>query len=427
MTGFKKNKMLLEEKQFLNLYLPNIKNEDWQYTNLKKQLGNIVALQPFNSNHDKQLVKGLFKKHKELLNKKNILFFVDGKFEESLSSAPNGLIIKKLSSQNNNVNSLYLNKKGDGFSVGNSDSYLGFDDFIKKNKLVELNALLTDSPYVLRFDKNFKSTSSIQIIYAQSNPSQLFNQVRTLFFLEKNVNINIHEEVINLGENESGLNLVSEIICSAGSSLNMYSTQNDSTNSCLIRSFFFLQKKKSVVNFHTLSLDGKLIRNNILSNLTEENCDCSVLGTSFLNTPCHLDNFVKISHLEKNCTSNQLFKSVYGGKSSGVFCGKIFVAKKAQKTQAFQQNKNLMISKLASVNTKPQLEIFADDVVCSHGCTIGDIDKNALFYLRSRGLSKERALKLLIIAFLNDMLSNIKNKALKEYFITLFLQKQPHA
>ncbi len=137
----------------------------------------------------------------------------------------------------------------------------------------------------------------------------------------------------------------------------------------------------------------------------------------------HLDNFITISHLAENCKSNQFFKSVYTEASSGVFCGKIYVERGAQKTEAFQQNNNLMISKKASVNTKPQLEIFADDVVCSHGCTIGAIDEVALFYLRSRGIPKKEAVNLLIIAFLSELILRIENKLIRNELSALFLKQ----
>ena len=128
----------------------------------------------------------------------------------------------------------------------------------------------------------------------------------------------------------------------------------------------------------------------------------------------------------ENCKSNQLFKSVYDGNSSGSFCGKIFVEKGAQQTEAFQQNNNLMISKGARVNAKPQLEIFADDVVCSHGCTIGALDELALFYLRSRGIPEKEAIDLLITAFLNESISSIENNEIKTKLSKLFL-KNCHA
>lgn len=119
-----------------------------------------------------------------------------------------------------------------------------------------------------------------------------------------------------------------------------------------------------------------------------------------------------------------MFKSVFGGNSSGVFCGKIFVEKKAQKSSAFQQNNNLIISDGATVNAKPQLEIFADDVECSHGCTMGEINSEALLYLRSRGIPKKEAINLLVMGFLDDVILTVKNKNIKDRLILLFLQKR---
>ena len=155
----------------------------------------------------------------------------------------------------------------------------------------------------------------------------------------------------------------------------------------------------------------------------ESESSCNISGTSLLKGGDHLDNFITISHLVENCKSNQFFKSVYNEASSGAFCGKIYVEKGAQKTEAFQQNNNLMISKKASVNAKPQLEIFADDVVCSHGCTIGTIDEVALFYLKSRGIPKKEAVNLLIIAFLSELILRIENKTIRNELSALFLKQ----
>jgi len=429
MTGFKRRLRpefnIEKESDFILDFLPNVKNEDWKYTNLKKFVPESITLQPFKEINSKSLLKKINKFYEDgKLSKKNVVFFMDGVLQKDFSDVPTGLKIEQLTINKNT--SLYLNKSGLSFRAAAKQSYSGFNNFLKKTKLIELNSYLTDHPYLLTFNESFSNSCPLKIIHGFSNQNAFFNQNRLLFLLEKNSTALIHEEVVNFGEPNSFFNMVSEFICLENSSLDLYMTQNDATNSSLINSVFCAQQKNSVSNFNIFSLDGKLIRNNILVDLIGKESKSSVLGTSYLRSFGHLDNFITISHLVENCKSNQLFKSVYGGDSSGCFCGKIFVEKGAQQTEAFQQNNNLMVSKKARVNAKPQLEIFTDDVVCSHGCTIGAIDESALFYLRSRGIPKKEAINLLITAFLNDSISNIANNEIKTKLSKLFL-KHSHA
>ena len=425
MTGFKKTLKpsfnIEKESNFILDFFPSIKNEDWKYTNLKKFIPDSISMQPFKANND-NLLKKLKNSVNNKLTEKNVIYFLDGVFQSKISDVPHGLKVTQLVKSENNVAKLYLNQAGLNFNTKENDSYCGFLNFLEKTKLIELNAYLTDSPYQLTFNSSFSSEIPLKIIHGFSNKNAFFNQSRLLFLLEKNSTVLIHEEVVNLGELGAVFNMVSEFSCLENSSLEFYTTQNDLTKSCLINSVFCAQQKNSSTNFNVFSLNGKLMRNNILVDLIGERCKSNVLGTSLLKGAEHLDNFITISHLVGNCKSNQLFKSVYDGASSGSFCGKIFVKKGAQQTEAFQQNNNLMVSTKSNVNAKPQLEIFADDVVCSHGCTIGAIDEKALFYLRSRGITEKEAINLLITAFLNELITNIENNEIKMKLSNLFLK-----
>jgi Fe-S cluster assembly protein SufD len=164
---------------------------------------------------------------------------------------------------------------------------------------------------------------------------------------------------------------------------------------------------------HTFSLGGKLTRNNLKYIQNGEYCDSTLKGITILKGKQHVDHNTLVEHKVPNCESHQDYKGLYADKSTGVFNGKVVVEKEAQKTNAFQQNNNILIDDTASVNAKPQLEIFADDVKCSHGCTIGQFDEEALFYLRSRGIAKKEAQALLMYAFANTVLESVKIPALK--------------
>ena len=426
MTGFKNNVKprfnFEKESDFILDFLPTIKNEDWKYTNLKKYIPKSISVQPFTTKCNEALLGSLKKNGHEKLPKKNVIFFLDGVFQKDLSDVPSGVKIEQLNEAENTVSSLYLNKLGVNFNTLENNSYLGFSSFLKNTRLIELNSYLTNSPYLLTFKKSYKNTGRLKIVHGFSNQNSFFNQNRLLFILEKESTVLIHEEIINFGKEGAVFNMVSEFICLESAFLDFFTTQNDLTRSSLINTVFCTQQKNSSSNFNVFSLKGKLIRNSILVDLLGLESSANVVGTSLVKSSDHLDNFITISHLVENCKSNQFFKSVYDDCSSGSFCGKIYVEKGAQQTEAFQQNNNLMVSKAASVSAKPQLEIFADDVVCSHGCTIGAIDENVLFYLRSRGIEEKEAISILIGAFLNELISNIENDEIKIELSKLFLK-----
>jgi Fe-S cluster assembly protein SufD len=428
MTGLSKKTLasfnLENESGFLSDFFPTVKNEDWKYTNLKKYIPESIIAQPFENIIDEELTKKLEKKINNIIANKNVIFFIDGVFQKKYSNVPDGVKINKLFVEDCGLKTLYMNQAGTEFSCADEKSYGGFLNFTNNTKLIELNSYLSNYPYVIKFDDSYVNDSRIKVIHSFTNKEAFFNQNRVLFLVEKNANVLIHEEVLNFGKENSVFNMVSEVICLENSSLEYFSTQNDSSKSNLINSIFCTQQKNSTSNFNIFSNDGKLIRNNIQVDLLGENSSSNVKGTSLSKSSQHLDNFITISHMVENCKSSQLFKSVYDDNASGAFCGKIFVEKGAQQTEAYQQNNNLMISKNSSVNAKPQLEIFADDVVCSHGCTIGAIDDDILFYLQSRGIKKEEAIKVLIAAFLNDQISNIRNNEIKTEISNLFLKNQ---
>jgi len=426
MIGSKKNQPQFnfdKKSNFISDFLPSIKNEDWKYTNLKKFIPENTEVQPLTGYIEQENLDKIIHSNKFKIPEKNCIFFLNGSLQETISDIPQGVLIKKINDKTNNNRTLYMNKVASEFSADEKNSYTGFSSFLEKNKIIELNTLLTSSPYIIHFDRTFDSKNNIKIIHGFTNEGGWFNQDRCLYFIESGCEVYIQQEVVNFGKHDSVFNIVSEIICKEEANLNMYMGQNDSTNSSIINTIFCTQEKNSESNFNIFSVNGKLIRNNVLVNLMNENCNSSVYGTSLLENKEHLDNFIVISHLVENCKSNQLFKSVYGGETTGSFCGKIYVEKNAQQTEALQQNNNLMISKKASVNAKPQLEIFADDVVCSHGCTIGAIDEKSLFYLRSRGVPEKEAIKLLINGFLTDSISMIKIERIRDEVKKLFFKE----
>lgn len=237
------------EQEFIAHFFPKIKNEDWKYTNLKKHIPRSVTLQPPSPHITTDFLNNLIKRAKTSFVEKNTIFFLDGTLQESLSNIPGGLTIKPFSVKENVSNSIYINSTGSNFIKKNERPYLGFDKIIQSNPLIELNAALSQWPYVFRFEKKFNCKNKIKIVYGYSNPAPFFNQSRNLFFLDSKSRVTIEEVVFNFGSPKSVFNIVSEIICQPHSSLSFYAIQNDKTSSSFINNFFFNTKKEQQCRF----------------------------------------------------------------------------------------------------------------------------------------------------------------------------------
>jgi Fe-S cluster assembly protein SufD len=202
-----------------------------------------------------------------------------------------------------------------------------------------------------------------------------------------------------------------------------YKIQNDALSASLVDSTFIEQQRESICSVHTFSFGGQITRNNLHFKQEGEHCDSILNGITIIGEKQHVDHNTLVHHVAENCESHQDYKGIFDGSSTGVFNGKIYVEKEAQKLDAFQQNNNILISDKATINAKPQLEIFADDVKCSHGCTIGQLDNDALFYMRSRGIGQKEARALLMYAFANNVLESVKIPELKSRINKLIADK----
>jgi Fe-S cluster assembly protein SufD len=202
-----------------------------------------------------------------------------------------------------------------------------------------------------------------------------------------------------------------------------YKIQTDASHASQVATTHIQQVGKSYTHTVTVSLNAGLVRNNLNIVLDEERCEAHLYGIYLQHGQSHIDNHTVVDHAKPNCESNELYKGMLDDQSTGVFNGKIFVRQDAQKTNAYQSNKNVLLSAGASVNTKPQLEIFADDVKCSHGCTIGQLDEESLFYLRSRGVPENIARSLLLHGFVLDILEQIKLAPIRAYVDKLISER----
>ncbi|HMF29358.1 MAG TPA: Fe-S cluster assembly protein SufD, partial [Candidatus Cybelea sp.] len=255
--------------------------------------------------------------------------------------------------------------------------------------------------------------SPIEIIYLSEPTAQpLTTQPRTLVVVGKNAQATIVERY--LGGGTYFTNAVTEIALAEGAVVDHVKLEQESTSAYHIASTQIAVAARSTFTTHYLALGGALVRNEVRVRFDGEHAEATVNGLYLASGRQHLDNFTVIDHARPNCASHELYKGILNERAHGVFNGKIFVRKDAQKTDAKQTNKVLLLSDDATINTKPQLEIFADDVKCTHGATIGQLDANQMFYLQSRGIPVDAARRLLTFAFANDIVGRLKIEALRD-------------
>jgi len=245
---------------------------------------------------------------------------------------------------------------------------------------------------------------------------QVTSTTRNLFVIGKSSQVTIIEKYDSQGSFNHFSNTVTEAIVGENAGLDLYCLQNDDGNRYQYGLTHIHQSNASRVNTYTFTLNGKLVRNNLKLSLDGEGIESHMFGLYLISGDTLADNHTVVDHRKPNSFSNEIYKGIMEGSSKGVFNGKIYVRPQAQKTNAFQANRNILLSDKATVNTKPQLEIWADDVKCSHGCTTGQLDEEAMFYLQTRGINKETARAMMLYAFAVEILNNVSQPELKTYF-----------
>ena len=393
---------------FTKLGFPTTKHEEWKYTSVASVLKVPYAVGAKSSITAADIAPFMIPDFNA-----NVLVFVNGHYEPVLStivSPANQLLISDLQEvlQTNPTKvETYLGKLAD-----NGDAFTALSTaFIKDGAFIEVpDNKLVENPVLLLFIQDARESSPMV-------------QPRNLFVVGRNAQVKIVENYHTLGDKPSFTNVVTEIVVKQDAVVDYYKFQNDSDNANFVGTTQVLQVEKSVFSAVTITLSGGIIRNNLNIVMAAEHCESHMYGLFMVDGDTHVDSHTIADHASPNCESNELYKGVLDGSSTGVFNGKIFVRKDAQKTNAFQSNKNILLSREASINTKPQLEILADDVKCSHGCTIGQLDQDAMFYLKARGIGEETAKAMLTHAFASNVLEYIKDKALSAYLDKLISLK----
>ena len=251
-----------------------------------------------------------------------------------------------------------------------------------------------------------------------TNSDNLISNTRTIVKAHDNSSVKIIESFVNLQGKESFTNNVSEFFLNPNSNVEYNKIQNKEGDSYQISTEQVYQRKDSNFTINTMTLQGTLVRNNLNIEVHGQGCETNLNGIYLGKEKNHTDNHTIVDHKEPNCNSNEVYKGILDDSSVGVFNGKVFVRQDAQKTNAFQQNNNILLTDDAVINSKPELEIYADDVKCSHGSTIGQLDDEAIFYLQARGVGKRSAINMMITAFVKDALDRVSIPALKDYIDT---------
>ncbi|MBM3440562.1 MAG: Fe-S cluster assembly protein SufD, partial [Bacteroidetes bacterium] len=280
-------------------------------------------------------------------------------------------------------------------ALSNAFAHLGIFIFIKRNKVLQ-------HPLYFYYINDARQTNVLA-------------QPRLLMHVEANAKVYLVEDAVTLGATDCFTNKVAEIIVEENAVVDYIKIQNEESHSSRAATTHIRQAGVSKVSSVTLTLNGGMVRNNLNIVMEAPGCESHMYGLYCIKGATHVDNHTIVDNVQPHCYSNELYKGIMDEQSTGVFNGKIFVRQDAQKTNAYQSNKNVLLSDTASVNTKPQLEIFADDVKCSHGCTVGRLDEEAMFYLRARGVGEQAARALLLHAFAVEILDKIELEPIRAY------------
>ena len=299
-----------------------------------------------------------------------------------------------------------------------------YDKIAGRDGVTSLNTAFAKEGAYIKIGDNISVRKPIEVVYfTTGKENNLIVQPRNLVVVGRNSQVQIVERHQSLTSNAVFTNSVTEIFADRDAVVDYYKIQNDELEASLIDHTSAEQQQGSEVRLHTFSFGGALTRNNLNFYQKGQHCNSLLNGVTIIEGKQHVDHSTLVHHTAENCTSYQEYKQIFDEKSVGVFNGKVLVDKVAQKINAFQQNNNVLISDKATINAKPQLEIFADDVSCSHGCTIGQLDEDALFYMQSRGIPLKEARALLMFAFANSVLESVRIPEIKTKVTKLIAKK----
>ena len=369
----------------LHLDFPTTKTEFWKYTRLGK-LAQLRLHQEKISENEQVLAP---------LTDNGIVRITNG-YITSFSKEIAGLNITPFSKCSEQQLSL-IGKKADQ----------------AQNIFLALNTLYSQEGLFIEVEENAQIEGVFQLLF-HAHGENCFAPFRVFIHVKKGSSFKLIQQFTASGEHLFSLPIV-EYLIEENARISCDKLQMENASSFLLCEDYSIQKRNSTVLLNTFSISGAWVRNNSSFLIEGENCETNLNGAYLLKDLQHLDNHTIVDHIAPHCNSNELYKGVLSGKSTGVFNGKVFVRPNAQKISAFQSNANVLLSDDASVNSKPELEIYANDVKCSHGSTTGQLDEDAVFYLRARGLSEKSARSLITQAFITEVVDKVEQKEVRDF------------
>ena len=369
----------------LHLDFPTTKTEFWKYTRLAKLAQ--LRLNQNNIIEEKQVIAPL--------SDNGIVRITNG-YITSFSKEIAGLTITPFSKCSEQQLSL-IGKKAD----------------LKQNIFLALNTLYSQEGLFIEVEENAQIEGVFQLLF-HAHGENCFAPFRVFIHVKKGSSFKLIQQFTASGEHLFSLPIV-EYLIEENARISCDKLQMENASSFLLCEDYSIQKRNSTVLLNTFSMSGAWVRNNSSFLIEGENCETNLNGAYLLKDLQHLDNHTIVDHIAPHCNSNELYKGILSGKATGVFNGKVFVRPNAQKISAFQSNANVLLSDDASVNSKPELEIYANDVKCSHGSTTGQLDEDAVFYLRARGLSEKSARSLITQAFIAEVVDKVEQKEVRDF------------
>ena len=380
------------------LEFPTSKVEYWKYTRINK----IIKGEYNISAPEKEVEIDLS------VPSKNCIVLINGFYSEELSffESEVGVTFSSLSEAKKNSSAL-------------KDK---FNSLVKKDEIfAQINSAYHQDGAFMHVSKNVQAEEPYYILNFVDD-SNILSNPRNFIFVEQGANAKAVLKTIDTSNTGSFTNMVSEIFVEKNAHFEINKIQNEADDSFQIATEQVVQADDSTFKINTFTLNGAIVRNNLNIDSLGKNTMTYLNGLYPLKGKQHVDNHTYLLHREPNGESHELYKGILGDSSTGVFNGKVFVHREAQKTNAFQSNANIVMTDSATINSKPELEIYADDVRCSHGSTTGELDEEALFYLRTRGLSAESAKHILVAAFIGDVLDKIENESVRQQLDQAFLE-----
>jgi len=390
---------------------PNQSLEKWRNTNLTDALAKSYKFY-FNPFEEEVDIDKIFRC--EIHNFETYLFTqMNGWYiynHSPLTELPNGVIVGSIASAFKTYPEIILKHYGKYASLEN-------------NGMIAINTAFAQDGIFIYVPDNVTIEKPIQMVNIVNISEDIFIQPRNLIVLGKYSKLTLVYCDDSIKHKFSFINSVTEVYVDENSEIDFYKMQNKDNSSVVITNTFFIQEQNSIVNTNTLTFNGGLIRNETQVDLRGQGSEARVYGLYLLDKEQHVDNQVYIDHVAPHTKSYEQFKGIMDDNSTAVFNGYIHVHRDAQKTEAFQSNKNILLTDTASINTKPILEIYADDVKCSHGSTVGQLDAEALFYIKSRGICDRNAKMLLMYAFAAEIVNKINIEVLRERIDSMIVKR----